>query len=79
MKDEEYRCPNCGGPLWWRSACPGFRRNGKVMVCVGCGNADEWECYDQSCGWWYREPNIRSDKVLMGKRPDWLPKENANA
>jgi hypothetical protein len=73
--EAEYPCPRCGKPTSHDLDCPGFGgRNGeRVMVCMGCGNADYYECEDHDgCGWWYREPNIRADKAKMGERPEWL-------
>ena len=70
-KDEP--CPVCGSPTRCESACPGWHgQGGQIMVCQGCGNAEEWHCTNKACGWWYREPNIRSDKDKMGGRPPWL-------
>lgn len=77
LDPDQLACPVCGGPVAWDSACPGYHGhwNGRptIMVCDGCGNADEWTCRTIACGWWYREPNIRSDAKLMGVRPPWLP------
>lgn len=67
-------CPECGTETDCYGDCPGYEgRDGRVMVCMGCGNADTWYCPADGCGWWYRHPNgLRSDEKSMGKRPDWL-------
>lgn len=73
----EKRCPVCGGATDWRLECPGYPGidgNGKrtVMVCVpACGNATEFFCLDDACGWWYRYPNHR-DVDRMGRKPAWM-------
>lgn len=73
MSDSVYRCPRCGGPLTYESTCPGFERDGRVWVCVGCGNAEEWTCSGPGCGWWYREPRgVRRDTATMGEAPAWV-------
>ena len=67
------RCPGCGGPVSYRGECPGWTRGGVMYVCQGCDNAAEWRCdAAPPCGWWYREPNNRSDKNKMGVRPEWF-------
>lgn len=69
-------CPRCGGEVGMDPACPGYPGlwNGKptILVCSqGCSNATEYLCLSESCTWWYREPNNRTDKIAMGERPDW--------
>ena len=66
-------CPKCGAAVAYDLECPGYGQEGKIMVCSsGCGNADEWRCMNENCDWWYREPNRRSTKDEMGKRPAWV-------
>ena len=74
MTERPERCPVCRGPVEWQPACPGYERGGTVYVCgPRCGNAAEWRCdAAPPCGWWYREPNRRSDKDRMGARPAWF-------
>lgn len=68
----EFPCPECGHPTSWESECPGYRSEGKVMVCVPpCGGAQEFFCVCADCSWWYRYPNRRSTEG-MGMRPEWL-------
>lgn len=73
----ERLCPVCGCATEWRLECPGYPsidEKGKqtVMVCVpACGNATEFFCLDDACGWWYRYPNHR-DVDKMGRKPEWM-------
>ncbi len=67
------KCPECGTGCRFELECPGWPdRDGKIMVCVGCGNAEAWYCSNKDCDWWYREPNGRRDVDTMGTRPPWL-------
>lgn len=68
-------CPACGTPdTDWEFDCPGYLRDGAVVVCYppgSCGNATRYFC--TACEWWYRTPNgRRGDEVEMGARPVWL-------
>lgn len=67
------RCPDCGGAVTYEPDCPGY--GDPVMVCSPCGNAELYECcgtqdgdYEDSCGWWHRNPNKRSDTNGCGKK-----------
>lgn len=67
-------CPVCGSLVSVQPDCPGYTINNKIMVCnpnYSCGNAELFECLNEECGWWYREPNYRSDVDSMGMRPPW--------
>jgi RecJ-like exonuclease len=70
--ETEYTCPLCKGVVVLYLTCPGWGSRENIMVCADCGNADEYICQNEECGWWYREPNRRSDKDVMGVRPQWL-------
>lgn len=71
--ESEGPCPVCGGPTDYMLTCPGWHRNGRVWICQGCGNAVEYHCRDESCGWWYRTPRgCRGDVTQMGIKPDWI-------
>lgn len=75
-------CPRCGGLVAFSFDCPGYgTAPNSVMVCwPPCGNAQRWDCLNDDCGWWYREPpGIRRDVQRIGERPAWLPAHDNGA
>lgn len=77
----EHPCPKCGGAIAIDIDCPGYPSRGVggtriTMVChPPCGNAWRWDCQNEECGWWYREPSYRGRCDSMGIRPDWMDED----
>lgn len=92
----EHRCPTCGAFTKYYADCAGYLGKARksdgtyyetVLVCnppSSCGGATLYECTDESCGWWWREPNNRAIKswngtlrvyIEMGPEPMWLQGE----
>lgn len=70
MFDTVYPCPDCGSATVWELDCPGYVRNGKLMVCVpACGNAFLLSC--TGCSWELRVPENRRGGG-RGTVPAWL-------
>lgn len=70
----EETCPSCGGKVFTEPSCPGIKRDGTVMVCnppSSCGNATEFICDEDECGWWYRYPVGERSIRGMGIEPSW--------
>jgi hypothetical protein len=75
-------CPECSGTVAYDLDCPRFMQGGRLMACMGCGNAVRFECarpdgdgdlLDPGCGWWFQYPlhPMASSYMAMGVSPDW--------
>lgn len=85
LQGDAYLCPTCESLVEHEVDCAGYPsrdKNGapRIMVCYPpCGGADYFQCSNQACFWWYREPNRRGTTfyvhgkhdVPMGERPAW--------
>lgn len=73
--EPEKTCPVCNADVRTGSDCPGYPNGeGGINVCwppSHCGNATFYDCSNENCSWWYRDPNNRGDKAEMGITPSW--------
>lgn len=80
---QELSCPECGGQVRWDLDCPRWKNSqGRLMACMGCGNAVRFECarpdedgdlLEDGCGWWFQYPlhPESSQYASMGREPAW--------
>ena len=86
MTEPDETCPDCGSTGNRRVSidtdCPRYMQNGRLMACMGCGNAVRFECrtpdedgdlLDDGCGWWFQYPlhPQAANRALMGQAPAW--------
>lgn len=69
MYETDYKCPKCNSPVEYDSTCPTYTTSsGRFMCMPTCGNATEYFCSSDDCGWEYIDG-------LDSKNPSYVANE----